>query len=112
MCASTMVAPTSPPSRDVTVARTGSSPGFGLSAPLPGCPVGIELSCLPVTVAGPRRSYTGFRAPRSRYFSCLAATIRGGVDLVKATGDLTRPLGPSVDRSAPVTSIMVVTGTP
>jgi len=35
------------------------------SARLPSFPVAIEPTCLPFTVAGPRRIFTGFRAPRS-----------------------------------------------
>src|SRR2546425_378311 len=42
------------PSREgfFRVARTGTSPGFGRTARLPGDPSGVEPCCLPVTVAG------------------------------------------------------------
>jgi len=58
-----------PPSREgLQVARTKTSPGFGLRVSgLPGYPVASEpIMNLPVTVAGPRRIRTGFREPRSR----------------------------------------------
>src|SRR2546422_4457281 len=52
---------TIPPARDLQVARTERSPGFGRAARLPGFPVALSRYVLPVTVAGPRRTRTGFR---------------------------------------------------
>jgi hypothetical protein len=60
---------TDPPPRVCEVARTGSSPGSGPSRSA--FPTGgqwlvrADVCELPVTVAGPRRSLTGFRVPRS-----------------------------------------------
>src|SRR3989442_3027381 len=45
---------TIPPARDLQVARTERSPGFGRSARLPGFPVAMSRYVMPVTVAGPR----------------------------------------------------------
>src|SRR2546428_11703331 len=43
---------TIPPARDLQVARTERSPGFGRAARLPGFPVALSRYVLPVTVAG------------------------------------------------------------
>src|SRR3989442_7195214 len=47
---------TIPPARDLQVARTERSPGFGRAARLPGFPVALSRYVLPVTVAAPRPS--------------------------------------------------------
>src|SRR5437867_9778538 len=54
---------TIPPARDLQVARTERSPGLGQAARLPGCvlPVALSRYDMPFTVAGPRRTRTGFR---------------------------------------------------
>src|SRR2546427_2334002 len=49
---------TIPPARDLQVARTERSPGFGRAARLPGFPVALSRYVLPVTVAGARRAPT------------------------------------------------------
>src|SRR5438093_1339288 len=56
---------TIPPARESQVARTETSPGSGPAARLPGFPVALSRTYVPVTVAGPRRTHTGFREPRS-----------------------------------------------
>lgn len=58
--------PTIPPARDLLVARWGVV--SWLRAARLAFPVAQWLEpndCLPVTVAGPRRSHTGFRDPES-----------------------------------------------
>src|SRR2546425_6620640 len=52
---------TIPPARELQVARTERSPGFGRAARLPGFPVALSRYVLPVTVAGPRRARTRLR---------------------------------------------------
>src|SRR2546426_10400119 len=47
---------TIPPARDLQVARTERSPGFGRAARLPGFPVASSRYDLPVTVAGAGRA--------------------------------------------------------
>ncbi len=55
---------TSPYSEGLNVWRgREASPGFGLCARLPGNASGDRALHFPVTVAGPRRSCTGFRDP-------------------------------------------------
>jgi hypothetical protein len=44
------------------------------STRLPSFPVANESTCLPFTVAGPRRIYTGFRAPHS-LVGCQPQTV-------------------------------------
>jgi len=58
-CASATI----PPARELQVARTERSPGFGLPARLPEFlhSVAVSRYDMPVTVAGPRRICTGFR---------------------------------------------------
>src|SRR5207247_5746232 len=58
---------TVPPARDLEVARTERSPDFGRAAGLPGFPVASSRYDLPVTVAGPRRTCTGFRGSPFAY---------------------------------------------
>src|SRR2546422_10635610 len=67
---------TIPPARDLQVARTERSPGFGRAARLPGFPVALSRYVLPVTVAGPRRA-----PPPLRGYPLALATgagLRGG----------------------------------
>src|SRR2546422_9240336 len=47
---------TIPPARDLQVARTERSPGFGRAARLPGFPVALSRYVLPVTVAAAGRA--------------------------------------------------------
>ena len=74
---------TDPPPRVLLVARTERSPGFGPSLAFPVAQwrrerrVGL-IEAVPVTVAGPHRCYTGFRASPFAYFSCVARSrLRG-----------------------------------
>src|SRR5207245_6699357 len=73
---------TIPPARDLQVARTERSPGFGRSARLPGFPVAVSRYVVPVTVAGPRRTRTGFR--KSPFACATAASLRGEPSLRKS----------------------------
>ena len=55
--------------------RWVTSPGSGLSARLPGYPVATESTFSPLTVAGPRRTCTGFRTS-TRVNNVQAATYK------------------------------------
>src|SRR2546427_5536488 len=68
---------TIPPARDLQVARTERSPGFGRATRLPGFPVALSRYVLPVTVAGPRPART--RLPRSPFASATGARLKVGV---------------------------------
>lgn len=70
-------APTIPPAEDSTVERAGRLLASGVRPGLPGFPVAVEPCCLPVTVAGPRRNYTGFRYPRSLRTSIVKVKLHG-----------------------------------
>src|SRR3989449_9420923 len=67
---------TIPPARDLQVARTERSPGFGRAARLPGFPVALSRYVLPVTVAGPRRARPRVRG--SPLALATGARLRGG----------------------------------
>src|SRR5256712_12468250 len=67
---------TIPPARDLQVARTERSPGFGRAARLPGFPVALSRYVLPVTVAGARRART--RLPGSPLAWGTGGGPRGG----------------------------------
>src|SRR2546422_10586939 len=68
---------TIPPARDLQVARTERSPGFGRAARLPGFPVALSRYVLPVTVAGARRARTRF--PETPLALAKGGGLRGGV---------------------------------
>jgi hypothetical protein len=65
------------------VARTERSPGFGTSLAFPVFPVAVlseepgRRGQVPVTVAGPRRSFTGFRVAPFVFFQffCCASLL-------------------------------------
>src|SRR2546426_6024150 len=67
---------TIPPARDLQVARTERSPGFGRAARLPGFPVALSRYVLPVTVAGPRRPPP--RLPGSPLPLATGGRLKGG----------------------------------
>src|SRR2546425_1442944 len=67
---------TIPPARDLQVARTERSPGFGRAARLPGFPVALSRYVLPVTVAGPRRARP--RLPESPVACATGGRLKGG----------------------------------
>src|SRR2546428_1759329 len=68
---------TIPPARDLQVARTERSPGFGRAARLPGFPVALSRYVLPVTVAGPRPAPPPL--PEAPLAFATGARLRGGV---------------------------------
>src|SRR5215213_2395563 len=72
---------TDPPPRVLLVARTERSPGFGPSLAFPVDPEGAPqwrrerrvglTEAVPVTVAGPHRCCTGFRASPFAFYNCV-----------------------------------------
>jgi hypothetical protein len=72
---------TDPPPRVLLVARTERSPGFGPSLAFPVDPYGAPQwhrerrvglpEAVPVTVAGPHRCCTGFRASPFAFYDCV-----------------------------------------
>src|SRR2546428_6075908 len=68
---------TIPPARDLQVARTERSPGFGRAARLPGFPVALSRYVLPVTVAGARPAPT--RLPGFPLAFATGGGLKGGL---------------------------------